>query len=178
MKKVFKKFIFNHATVLDLACGTGAIEEALKDQKVKIIGLDISAGMLTIAKKRFDNYKNMAFRKASFMNAKIAQIFDVITISHATRFVPKDEEKKFIRNIDHWLNDDGYFIVFVHDDPFTKIYHTFMPKLGIHWKYNINFQYKKLLVKELEETFTLIRVIPSIEKYLFNKEIALIFKKA
>jgi ubiquinone/menaquinone biosynthesis C-methylase UbiE len=177
-KSVLDKIQLNGPDVLDLACGTGAVEEALKERKnLKIDGFDLSQGMLEVAEKRFKNYKNMSFKKGSFLDEKLTnKKYDLVTIGHSTRFVPESKERIFINNIKKWLKDDGYFVVFVHDDPFTKLYHFVMPLIGFKWKFNIHFQYKKTLKLKLSPEFVLEKEIPYLKK-IFYKELGLVFVK-
>ncbi len=54
---VFKASSEKIATVIDLACGTGVITAALAEKGYEMIGVDLSAEMLDIAKKRAENAK-------------------------------------------------------------------------------------------------------------------------
>ncbi len=61
----------NYHRVLDLACGTGAVLEALpyKD-RLDITGVDLSSKMLQKAQKRFSKYPTIIFKRANFMKEK------------------------------------------------------------------------------------------------------------
>lgn len=178
-RKVLDTIQLNGDRVLDLACGTGAIEEALKYKtELKITGVDFSEGMLRVAQKRFRNNKNIVFKKDSYMDIELAaNSFDLITIAHATRFIPKKREHTFIKNVYTWLKDDGYLVVFLHDDPGTKFIHFLLPKLGKHWKYNSKMHNKSTLVQEVSNYFNFIKEISHSKSALIYKEVGLIFMK-
>ena len=88
-KRILARVKLDRGVVLDLACGTGAIEVALKDRNMHILGVDNSSGMLEIAQKKLKRWKNITFKKGNFMTVDLPNNrFDLITIAHAIRFVP------------------------------------------------------------------------------------------
>lgn len=52
-------------TVLDIGCGIGRIERALAPEVAAITGIDISAGMIEEARRRWRKIANVAFRRCS-----------------------------------------------------------------------------------------------------------------
>src|SRR5258708_21155491 len=124
VKKLFYAFFHvsnKYHTVLDIACGTGAFIDALPNkEKVKVIGIDISDGMLSVAKKRFQKYKNITFKKQDVLDASFPkETFDLVTIAHATRFIPHEKERKFAELVSSWLRKDGMFVAVVTESPFS-----------------------------------------------------------
>jgi len=113
----YKKTIANlgipFSRVLDLACGTGAFIDALpEDNKIKITGIDISEGMLAVAKKRLNGDKRINFLKKDFMSLDFPESsFDLISMMNAIRFVPKGNESRFVKNIARLLSQNGTFLV-------------------------------------------------------------------
>lgn len=112
-------------TILDLACGTGAFIDAIINRSnVKIVGLDISKPMLTIAKKRFADKKNVSFKTADFLKVNFRpSSFNLIVMSHAIRYVYLGKEEQFINKISRWLTKNGIFIVVRYESlkvPFIK----------------------------------------------------------
>ncbi len=95
-------------SVLELACGTGAVLKYFaKDYKVS--GLDLSKGMLAVAKKEVPQAK---FYRQSMVNFIVPEKFDAIlcvfdSINHLLKF--SDWKKMFISAQRH-LNDEGVFI--------------------------------------------------------------------
>ena len=55
--------------VLDLACGTGAVIDALPGKEsLQVTGIDITEGMLKEARHRFAKYNHFTFHKKSFFD--------------------------------------------------------------------------------------------------------------
>lgn len=94
--------------VLELACGTGAILKYLaKDYEVS--GLDLSKGMLDVAKKEVPQAK---LYQQSMVDFTIPEKFDVIlcvfdSINHLTKF---SDWKKLFASAQKHLNEKGVFI--------------------------------------------------------------------
>jgi SAM-dependent methyltransferase len=95
-------------TVLELACGTGAILEQLS-KKYTIHGLDISSGMLSIARKKLPTAKfyrhDMTFFRLNRQFDVIVCVFD--SINHLLKF--SLWKKVFYQSYKH-LNDEGLLI--------------------------------------------------------------------
>lgn len=107
-----------YTRVLDLACGTGVFIDALPNKKnMKITGVDLTPGMLAIAKKRFAGRKNISFIQSDFTNVKFPDnSFDLITLANALRFVPKNKEAVFVQHLSRWLKKRGALLI-VETDP-------------------------------------------------------------
>ena len=118
-RKALSYITHPYTSVLDLACGTGAfISALLQTDKTSVIGVDASEGMLSFAKKRFKENKNVQFKKSDFMSLRFpSQSFDLITIGNAIRFVPKGSEGKFFKTISRLLTKRGTFLVIETDFP-------------------------------------------------------------
>jgi len=97
-------------TVLDLACGSGLIGEEIRRQipKSNLIGADISAQMLEVAKQKVEIYDKLVKADLSKELDFGEEKFDaVICIGAATYFAAEDV-------LDNWLNvckDGGLFVV-------------------------------------------------------------------
>ncbi len=81
--------------VLDLATGTGAIALALAPDADRVIGRDISEGMLEQARKKADDagLENVAFGRGSFREPDYDGPVDVVTSNFAMHHL-SDEEKR------------------------------------------------------------------------------------
>lgn len=103
-----KRYNNKAASILELGCGTGNIlKELHKD--FDVTGVDISKGMLKIAKKKIPKGK---FYLQDIRNFRIDKKFDVIlclydTINHLTLF---NDWKKIFTNVYEHLNNNGLFI--------------------------------------------------------------------
>lgn len=177
--RILAQVKLDKGTVLDLACGTGAIEVALKDRNMHILGVDNSSGMLEIAQKKLKKWKNISFKKGNFMTVDLPNNrFDLITIAHAIRFVPQNSEEKFTQKIYRLLKQDGYFVVIVHDDNlFVRSYYALLSFMGANKKLNLSFQLKNILTEKLKPFFVLQEVVPAHNNFFNYKDIGLIFKK-
>lgn len=140
IKKILKKELKNktkNVELLDLGCGTA--EHCLRFAKLgyKVLGVDRSAEVIKLAKKKQVKNKN----KIKFINNDILKIelkkkFDVITcLFHVTSYLTKNDElKKFFSVVKNHLKDDGVFIFdfwygpgVVADKP-TTIYKDYVSK--------------------------------------------------
>lgn len=95
-------------SVLELACGTGAVLKYLA-KNYKVSGLDLSEGMLAIAKKEVPQAK---LYHQSMVDFSVPEKFDAIlcvfdSINHLVKF---DDWKKLFGSAQKHLNDGGIFI--------------------------------------------------------------------
>ena len=97
-------------SILDLGTGTGhtSIQIAEKFPECKIVGIDISEEMLSKAKGKSKNLKNLQFQKADWENLQgIEGEFDIIVNSFGISFV-KDFEK-LVKSICSKLKENSKF---------------------------------------------------------------------
>src|SRR5262245_5098477 len=95
-------------TLLELACGTGAILKILA-RYYEVTGLDLSPQMLAIARK---NLPNVRFYRKDMVRFELAAKFDVIicvfdSINHVLKF---GDWQKIFRNAGRHLEKDGLFL--------------------------------------------------------------------
>jgi SAM-dependent methyltransferase len=95
-------------TLLELACGTGAILKILA-KSYDVVGLDLSPQMLSIARKKVPN---VPFYRKDMVRFDLATKFDVIicvfdSINHVLKF---SDWQKIFRNAARHLEDDGLFL--------------------------------------------------------------------
>ncbi|MGH7853849.1 MAG: class I SAM-dependent DNA methyltransferase [Candidatus Binatia bacterium] len=95
-------------TILEIACGTGAILGFLADT-YDVTGLDRSRQMLALARKKLPHIR---FYRQGISSFRIAKQFDAIvcvfdSINHLLSF---GEWKKVFRRVALHLNDDGLFV--------------------------------------------------------------------
>ncbi|MEP6901097.1 MAG: class I SAM-dependent methyltransferase [Actinomycetota bacterium] len=91
---------------LDVGCGTGLSSIALKEISEKVVGIDISAGMLNQAKKTDD----IQYVLASAENLPLCTgKFDLITISQAVHWVDKE---KLFAEADRVLKPESLLIAY------------------------------------------------------------------
>ena len=116
MKKVSKKFIdyINDSNIkinshIDFGCGTGYFCKLMNDIEVKTMGIDISDGMLKIAKEKYPGIK---FENGNILNYKSENKVDFIscnydTVNHLAEF---NDWMMFFENVYKNLNNGGLFL--------------------------------------------------------------------
>ena len=109
IEKILKK---NHAeTVLDFACGTGSQIFWLARRGHKVVGVDISYGMLKIAKEIAGKEKiKVKLMAGDMRTTKIGKFDAVLTIFNAVGHLTKKGFEKAIRNIYRNLNEGGLYV--------------------------------------------------------------------
>lgn len=84
---LMRKFINKDSIVLDVGCGMGRIERYLAPYCKEIFAVDVSAGMIKLAKKHVKN-ENVHFIKNNgkdlqiFENNQFDFIFSILTLQH------------------------------------------------------------------------------------------------
>lgn len=127
ISSIFKKHAIK--TALDLTCGTGSQVFYLTKHGYTVIGSDINAKMLKIAKDKAHKIKQkIQFIKADMRTAQLGQFDAVITIFNAIGHLTKQDFSKTLRNINHNLQTKGLYIFdifnldyFLHDDNIVKL---------------------------------------------------------
>ncbi len=110
---------------LDVGCGTGLSSVALTEISEKVVGIDISAGMLHFAERN----ENIEYVLASAENLPFdAEKFDLLTISQAIHWVDKE---KFFAEADRILKPsslivayDNYFLGQMRDNPAFSVWYN------------------------------------------------------
>ncbi len=131
-EELLQKNIKDGATVLDAGTGTGgAIEAILKNSNPsKVVGIDISKGMLKIAREKIKD------KRVSFEVQDISTLpypdnsFDVVTSTWALETLK--EPKKTVAEFLRVINEDGYVIYVFHSLPtdiFGRLYSYLMERL-------------------------------------------------
>ena len=101
-----------HLTVkscLDLGCGTGVLCEILHEQGIRCAGMDLSEGMIAIARER-----NSAIRYevADMVTYRPQESFDLVTCTgDALNHIASPEDvAQIFRNVYGYLNEGGFFV--------------------------------------------------------------------
>lgn len=112
MASYIRRLIHQHKpkakTLLELACGTGAILKIL-GKYYDVAGLDLSSQMLAIARKKLPHVR---FYRKDMVRFDLGTKFDVIicvfdSINHVLRF---PDWQKIFRNVTRHLEPDGLFL--------------------------------------------------------------------
>ena len=108
LKSLIGKWNPKAKTLLELACGTGAVLQYFADN-FDVSGLDLSKGMLSISKKRLPK---ASFFRQDMTSFAVPGRFDVIlcvydSINHLSHF---NDWKKVFARVKYHLNAKGVFI--------------------------------------------------------------------
>lgn len=84
--------------VLDLGCGTGAIALALAPDAKRVVGRDISDGMLEQAREKAEkrNLTNVEFGEGRFREPNYSEEVDVVVSNFAMHHLSDDEKREAI----------------------------------------------------------------------------------
>lgn len=96
--------------VLDLACGTGTITSYLHElSSATVVGVDISEGMIDIAKKKYETVPWAEFVCGDFLSLSFEKKFDVVVLYNAyPHFMdPRSLAEAFSKT----LNPNGVFAI-------------------------------------------------------------------
>lgn len=108
LKRLIRKHAPRAKSILEIACGTGAILTALSDT-FDVVGLDASEVMLAQAQQKLPD---APLFQADMRDFNLGNEFDVVlcvfdSINHLTRLT---DWKKTFRNVRHHLSSRGVFI--------------------------------------------------------------------
>ena len=87
------EFIEPNDTVLECACGTGAISVSIAPKCRRLIATDFAAGMLRQAAKKCRKFENVVFRRADIMALKCKDNrFDKAVAGNVIHLLPNPEQ--------------------------------------------------------------------------------------
>jgi len=101
-----------HENVLDIACGTGALEELLVSRypALNITGIDISERMLSVARLKLKRYPKAVFQKGRASELPFPdEHFDLVVCASAFHFF--DHPEKSLSEMRRVLKTDGKVII-------------------------------------------------------------------
>lgn len=108
---IFANLLPEKASVLDLGCGTGQpIAAYLKTLGLNVVGMDISAKLLKIAKA---DEPNGDWRHGDMRDFKFDERFDGIIAWHSFFHLTQNEQREALPNIIGHLSDSGVLMLSV-----------------------------------------------------------------
>lgn len=127
-----KKCLLSGSKILDFGCGTGELTYEVAQLNQEIIGLDISASAIRIAKSHF-NHPKLNFLNAFLSDVNFDNEFDIIIASMS--FMDTEELPENLKKIFDAAKDGAKLLV-------TITHPCFWP---IYWNYfdNKDFEYEK-----------------------------------
>lgn len=99
-RKVYKgtgikvaEYIAETDSVLECACGTGAITEEIAKKAQKVLATDFAEGMLKRASKKCRKYSNVSFRQEDITDIKSSDnSFDKVVAGNVIHLLPEPEK--------------------------------------------------------------------------------------
>ena len=120
--------------VLDLSCGTGSQVFWLAERGYNVLGADINAAMLKIAKAKAQRkHAAIKFLKGDMRNSRLGTFDAVITIFNSIGHLTKEDFEKTIRNIRANLSDDGLYVFDIFNLDYLAAGNN-ITKLSIDWQ--------------------------------------------
>ncbi|MEV7036647.1 class I SAM-dependent methyltransferase [Amycolatopsis sp. NPDC051061] len=96
------------AQVLDLGCGAGVPCTALLAERHDVLGVDLSAAQLDLARR---NVPGARFEKADMAAVSFPDgSFDAVTAFYSVLHVPREEQGALFSRIARWLRPGGWFL--------------------------------------------------------------------
>jgi ubiquinone/menaquinone biosynthesis C-methylase UbiE len=98
-------------SALDVCCGTGAALGALCAQRIdRIVGIDMSAGMLEIARKRVGSDPRVELVRGDALDMPFTGEFDAAVSVGAFGHIEVKDEPRFLASIHRALRPGGRFV--------------------------------------------------------------------
>jgi ubiquinone/menaquinone biosynthesis C-methylase UbiE len=104
------EFIEPTDTVLECACGTGAISIYIAPKCRRLIATDFAAGMLRQAEKKCRRFENVVFRKADITHLKCKDgRFDKVVAGNVIHLLPNPEQA--LHELERVVRPGGQIII-------------------------------------------------------------------
>ncbi|MFB3788067.1 MAG: class I SAM-dependent methyltransferase [bacterium] len=102
--------------VMDLGCGTGLLLDLAKERAGRLIGVDISLGMIRQARSKLGSGPNLDFIVADCRALPLAVRFDKIVSSFMLVILEKPDRRRVIQNLYPMLKPGGMAVFFTAQD--------------------------------------------------------------
>ena len=130
------KYIKNTDTVLECACGTGAISIFIAPVCKELLATDYSVGMLKQAKKKLKNYDNIEYKMEDITDIEAEDnTFDVVVAGNVIHLLP--DPQRAMKELTRVCKDGGRLVIptYINGDEGTnKLAVKFLEKLGASFK--------------------------------------------
>lgn len=140
-------------TVLDVATGTGSLAIELSPVAKKVVGIDLSAEMLAVAKSK-KHTGDLTFQEmdASKMDLEDDH-FDVVTISLGLHDMPPEIRTAVLQETKRVLKPDGKLYVLEYDLPTNKLMRSITPQLINSFESRYYLDFLKVDLQEYLRSF-------------------------
>jgi ubiquinone/menaquinone biosynthesis C-methylase UbiE len=133
IEKAMKNLKFKPRNILEVACGTGRLMEIFHKKGYPIEGVDLSEGMLRMAKK-----KGLKVHRGNMINFKLNKKYDlVLNVFDSLNYVQKSSDlQKCFETANRHMTDKGIFIFDMNSD--FKI-NKIIPTFGVEYHHVGNY---------------------------------------
>lgn len=140
-KKVVNQINPVSKRVLDVATGTGSLAIELSEVATNVVGVDLSAKMLAVAKRKAKQ-ENLVFQEMDASKMIFGDNeFDVVTISLGLHDMPLEVRTSVVQEVKRVLNPNGKLYIFEYDLPQNPTIKRLAPLLlnAFESKYYLGF---------------------------------------
>lgn len=113
LEKVFVRFLHRQpASVLDVGCGTGSHALILAERGYAVTGIDASAGMLRVARRKARGRRNPAFVRADMRRFALGRTFDAVVCMDGayTHLLTERDLLAHLRTVRRHLSPGGVYV--------------------------------------------------------------------
>lgn len=142
----FLSLLPKNARILDVGCGPGDYSKYMKEKGFSVEGIDLSIGMLQIAKKMFPEvkFKKMDMRKLEYPN----QTFDGLCVAYSLFHVQPSQTTNVLKGFYKVLKSNGIMLLMVHEGKGEEMVpEPLNPELKMFFKYYQKDEIETLLQK-------------------------------
>lgn len=102
-------------TVLEIACGTGRVAARLAEAGIRVVGLDLSPAMLSVARRKTTGSGNIRWVQGDMRSFELEERFGLVIIpGHSFQnILTAEDQMKTLRAIHRHLIPDGRLVVHV-----------------------------------------------------------------
>jgi demethylmenaquinone methyltransferase/2-methoxy-6-polyprenyl-1,4-benzoquinol methylase len=107
-------------SVIDFACGTGGLTIMLADEvgeKGKVVGIDLSQRMLSIAIRKSKSYPKISYLRQNFEHVQYNNAFDAAVIGFGSHEVPPKPRHNLYKQASKALKSSGKLLIFDYASP-------------------------------------------------------------
>lgn len=103
--------LIEKGSVLDLACGTGRLAIPLAQKGLKVVGLDASESMLTVAREKSKNLP-IQWVQGDIRTFQLTQTFDLIILAGNAfqALLSESNQRQMLACVKHHLKLSGFFV--------------------------------------------------------------------
>lgn len=113
IKELWNRFDFHPSLLLDLGCGTGEMTGRMAEEGLDMIGVDISADMLAVARQKAEEKElDILYLEQDMRSFELYGTVDgVICLCDSLNYITEEEELlQVFRLVNNYLNPSGLFI--------------------------------------------------------------------